>query len=74
MKYHWSTKLTAFVIATVFLLAAVSSGIGIACLAVTGLYSQSLEEVIDRQITSETHSFACIAYEQEGFHIKRGMK
>jgi peptide/nickel transport system ATP-binding protein len=23
---------------------------------------------------SETHSFACIAYEQEGFHIKRGMK
>ena len=58
MKYHWSTKLTAFVIATVFLLAAVSSGIGIACLAVTGLYSQTLEEVIDRQITSETHSFA----------------
>ena len=58
MKYHWSTKLTAFIIATVFLLAAVSSGIGIACLAVTGLYSQSLEEVIDQQITNETHSFA----------------
>ena len=58
MKYHWSTKLGAFIIATVFLLAAVSSGIGIACLAVTGLYSQSLEEVIDRQITNQTHSFA----------------
>ena len=58
MKYHWSTKLTAFIIATVFLLAAVSSGIGIACLAVTGLYSQSLEEVIDQQIADETHSFA----------------
>ena len=58
MKYHWSTKLTAFIIATVFLLAAVSSGIGIACLAVTGLYSQTLEEVIDRQITNEAHSFA----------------
>ena len=58
MKYHWSTKLTAFLIATVFLLAAVASGIGIACLAVTGLYSQSIEEVIDRQIANETHSFA----------------
>ena len=58
MKYHWSTKLTAFVIATVFLLAAVSSGIGIACLAVTGLYSQTIEEVIDQQIANETHSFA----------------
>ena len=58
MKYHWSTKLTAFIIATVFLLAAVSSTIGIACIAATGLYSQSLEEVIDRQITNETHSFA----------------
>ena len=58
MKYHWSTKLTAFIIATVFLLAAVSSGIGIACLAVTGLYSQTLEEVIDQHITNQTHSFA----------------
>ena len=58
MKYHWSTKLTAFIIATVFLLAAVSSGIGIACLAVTGLYSQTIEEVIDQQIANETHSFA----------------
>ena len=58
MKYHWSTKLTAFIIATVFLLAAVSSGIGIACIAATGLYSQTLEEVIDRQIANETHSFA----------------
>ena len=58
MKYHWSTKLGAFIIATVFLLAAVSSGIGIACLAVTGLYSQTLEEVIDQQITNQTHSFA----------------
>ena len=58
MKYHWTTKLGAFLIATVFLVAAVSSGIGIACLAVTGLYSQSLEEVIDQQITQETHSFA----------------
>ena len=58
MKYHWSTKLSAFLIATVFLLAAVSSGIGIACIAATGLYSQSLEEVIDRQITNETHQFA----------------
>ena len=58
MKYHWSTKLTAFLIATVFLLAAVSSGIGIACLAVTGLYSQSIEEVIDRNIANQTHQFA----------------
>ena len=58
MKYHWSAKLGAFIIATVFLLAAVSSGIGIACLAVTGLYSQTLEEVIDQQIANETHSFA----------------
>ena len=58
MKYHWTAKLGAFIIATVFLVAAVSSGIGIACLAVTGLYSQSLEEVIDQQITQETHSFA----------------
>ena len=23
---------------------------------------------------SDTHSFACLAYEQEGFHIRRGMK
>ena len=58
MKYHWSTKLTAFIIATVFLLAAVSSGIGIACLAATGLYSQSIEEVIDRNIANQTHQFA----------------
>ena len=33
MKYHWTTKLGAFLIATVFLVAAVSSSIGIACLA-----------------------------------------
>ena len=58
MKYHWTTKLGAFIIATVFLLAAVSSFIGIACIAATGLYSQSLEEVIDRQIANETHQFA----------------
>ena len=58
MKYHWTTKLGAFLIATVFLVAAVSSGIGIACLAVTGLYSQSIEEVIDQNIADETHSFA----------------
>ena len=58
MKYHWSTKLGAFIIATVFLLAAVSSGIGIACLAVTGLYSQSIEEVIDQNIANQTHQFA----------------
>ena len=58
MKYHWTTKLGAFLIATVFLVAAVSSSIGIACLAVTGLYSQSIEEVIDQSIANETHSFA----------------
>ena len=58
MKYHWTTKLGAFLIATVFLVAAVSSAIGIACLAVTGLYSQSIEEVIDQNIADETHSFA----------------
>ena len=58
MKYHWSTKLTAFIIATVFLLAAVSSGIGIGCLAMTGLYSQSVEEVYDQHIKSEAHQFA----------------
>ena len=58
MKYHWTTKLGAFLIATVFLLAAVSSGIGIMCLAVTGLYSQSVEEVYDQHIASETHQFA----------------
>ena len=58
MKYHWTAKLGAFLIATVFLVAAVSSSIGIACLAVTGLYSQSIEEVIDQQITNETHQFA----------------
>ena len=58
MKYHWTTKLGAFLIATVFLVAAVSSGIGIACLAVTGLYAQSIEEVIDQNIANETHSFA----------------
>lgn len=58
MKYHWTTKLSAFIIATVFLVAAVSSSIGIACLAVTGLYSQSIEEVIDQNIANETHGFA----------------
>ena len=58
MKYHWTTKLGAFIIATVFLLAAVSSFIGIACIAATGLYSQSLEEVYDQHIKSETHQFA----------------
>ena len=58
MKYHWTTKLGAFLIATVFLVAAVSSSIGIACLAVTGLYSQSVEEVYDQHIASETHQFA----------------
>ena len=58
MKYHWSTKLSAFLIATVFLVAAVSSSIGIACLAVTGLYSQSIEEVIDQNIANQTHGFA----------------
>ena len=35
-----------------------ASGIGIACLAVTGLYSQSVEEVYDQHIASETHQFA----------------
>ena len=58
MKYHWTTKLGAFLIATVFLVAAVSSAIGIACLAATGLYSQSIEAVIDQNIANETHSFA----------------
>ena len=58
MKYHWTTKLGAFLIATVFLVAAVSSAIGIACIAATGLYSQSIEEVIDQNIANETHSFA----------------
>ena len=58
MKYHWTTKLGAFLIATVFLVAAVSSSIGIVCLAATGLYSQNLEEVIDQQIANQTHGFA----------------
>ena len=58
MKYHWTTKLGAFIIATVFLFAAVASGLGIACLAVTGLYSQSFDEVYDQNIANESHNFA----------------
>ena len=58
MKYHIVVKFIAIVLATVFLAAAVGSGIGIIAMVGSGLYEKTVDNLYEEDLTNKCHSLA----------------